>query len=384
MASIRGTGSDGGSPYKITVKRAGERWYFTRDSWAAAQKVAGFAEDDLDNGRDPYDRYRISRRRDEMTVEAWASEWQADRGVELNTAYKVAGHIRNHIVPKFGTVELGEVRKTSVQRWIKVLERSGLKAGTVRGIYATFAALMADAVDDGLIDSTPCVRITLPEDDSEEGEWLTPAEVVRLAELIAVPAPRTSEATKVQERRYGLLVLFLAWTGCRFSEAIGMRRADVDMLRKRVRVFEPMKDAGKGGRYHGRPKTRKSARWIELPPFLVARLAEHLAHPHDYVWPSRTGATPIWYATFHGRFAKAIAKVHPDATIHSLRHSHITWLREARCHERTIDERVGHAGGGVRARYTHSTPATRAEVLKVLEDHWREANGLPTTKAVGS
>ncbi|MBA9002038.1 integrase [Actinomadura cellulosilytica] len=60
-------------------------------------------------------------------------------------------------------------------------------------------------------------------------------------------------------------------------------------------------------------------------------------------------------------------------TPHGLRHSHKTAMVEMRVPEILSHERLGHQLGGIGARYSHVTPAMRAELLDGLTARWEAA-----------
>lgn len=62
--------------------------------------------------------------------------------------------------------------------------------------------------------------------------------------------------------------------------------------------------------------------------------------------------------------------IRPGLTPHGLRHSHQTWLSEAKIDKVLLAERLGHTEWGMQAHYTHISPGMRAELLEVLEALW--------------
>ena len=55
---------------------------------------------------------------------------------------------------------LASVRTTTVQGFVRELEAKGLSAGSVRNIYDVTAQVFASAVDDRVIASTPCRKVS--------------------------------------------------------------------------------------------------------------------------------------------------------------------------------------------------------------------------------
>jgi integrase len=77
----------------------------------------------------------------------------------------------------------------------------------VQKAYQTLSKVLRAAVDADLIADTPCRRIPLPRVEREEMRFLSPAEILALADVIAP--------------RYRALMLFDAYCGLRLSELAG-------------------------------------------------------------------------------------------------------------------------------------------------------------------
>ena len=90
---------------------------------------------------------------------------------------------------------------------------------------------------------------------------------------------------------YGLLVLFMAYTGLRAAEVQGLELRDLTLttgpdgkLRGTVRV-QRTKTRRKAEWVTGTPKSKTSRRTVPLPPWLAARMADYLAPNHCVVAP---------------------------------------------------------------------------------------------------
>jgi integrase len=119
---------------------------------------------------------------------------------------------------------------------------------------------MAAAVDDRRIAVSPCVRIKLPSRPTVEVEPPTPGE---LAETVAATPDR-----------YAALVVLLAGTGLRISEALGLLVGDVNFLGRKLQVSR-QRDSRTN--LFVPAKTRSSMRSVPLGQVVVDVLAAHLA-----------------------------------------------------------------------------------------------------------
>lgn len=93
--------------------------------------------------------------------------------------------MRRHVLPAFGNVPLGRITQLDVRAWVADLAASGLAPATVHKAYQTFSKVMRSAVDGGFIAQSPCRSVSLPKIESQEMRFLTPTEIVALADAIA-------------------------------------------------------------------------------------------------------------------------------------------------------------------------------------------------------
>jgi integrase len=215
---------------------------------------------------------------------------------------------------------------------------------------APLRTLFATAVEDGLIRSNPTSRIRIPRspadrpDDQEPAKALTEAELARL--LNEVP------------EEWRLFVEFLAHTGLRFSEAIGLRWSDLDVNQQRLHVRRRL--------YHGvdAPKSRYGRRDIPLAPRMLdalqqQRRSSNYAEDGDPVFATRAG-TPLDYARVYNRVFKPAARRAgvPWVAFHTLRHTCATMLFRNGLNAKQVQMWLGH----------HSPAFTLAVYIHLLPD----------------
>jgi integrase len=176
------------------------------------------------------------------------------------------------------------------------------------GIGAALRAILAEAVDDRIIGESPCRRISLPRLQHREHLYLTAEEVERLAAGMDV--------------LYRPLVYTAVYLGCRWGELVGLKRENLDVLRRHVRIVGTLEEI-RGMRYVEETKTRTSRRNLSLPPSLAELLADHLrtAPKSEYVF---TGPKGQWLrrAVFRrAEWKPALREAAPDEGLrfHDLR-----------------------------------------------------------------
>lgn len=67
--------------------------------------------------------------------------------VGAGTWAKYDSHLRNHILPRFGEVGLGEISRMTMKGWVKSLRRS-LVERTVQDVVSLFSTILNEAVDE--------------------------------------------------------------------------------------------------------------------------------------------------------------------------------------------------------------------------------------------
>ena len=120
-----------------------------------------------------------------------------------------------------------------MRRWRKDLLDAGVSAVTVAKAYRLLKAILNTAVDDGLIRRNPCRIKGAGQEKSAERPVLTVAQVYALA-----------DAT---DERYRALVLLAAFTSLRWGELAALRRSDIDLQARTVRVARQLNERDGGG-----------------------------------------------------------------------------------------------------------------------------------------
>jgi integrase len=166
---------------------------------------------------------------------------------------------------------------------------------TVRKIHRVFSLILNSAVKDGRLARNPAAQINLPRPISSEHRYLTHEQVEALANACATPpTERSKHAPRAESWNddYRLVVLFLAYTGCRWGEMAALRVGNVDFLRRRARLVEAV-TLVRGVQTWGTPKGHEH-RKVPLPPFLVDELAAHVAgKPADDLLFTATTGGPL-------------------------------------------------------------------------------------------
>jgi integrase len=305
-----------------------------------------------------------------VTVATYAAAWEAVQVSSEGTRRIVDNALRLHILPELGKLPLSAVRPTMIQALVKKLDsEKGLSAGTIHGIYHVLTQVFTAAVDDRLISSTPCRRITLPR--SDDVEVVPPTIEQVLAFRDALP------------ERYRAAAVLLAGAGPRIGELLGLDVTDVDYLRKLTSIERQRRQNGTLGPL----KTKKARRVIPVGQVVIDTLAAYLAaYPHEGPLFVDELGQPLAYRRWRTLAEAAVLEANrveaaavrdrdPKAThvpwnltAHDLRHFYASALIAGGASVKQVQERMGHATAVITLEvYGHLWPGDDDRTRDVMD-----------------
>ena len=208
-------------------------------------------------------------------------------------------------------------------------------------------AVLNTALDDGVIRRNPCRITGAGQEESPERPTLTIAQVYALADAVG--------------QRYRALILLAMFSSLRWGELGGLRRCDIDLATRTVRVTGQLNEASGGGFEFGPPKSRAGKRSVPIPAVIVPIIRWHLAcfaqqGEEGLVFTSPAGK-PLRHANFRCRVwldALGAAKL-PAIHFHDLRHTGNTLAANAGASLRELMERMGHDSERAALVYLHGS-----------------------------
>lgn len=207
---------------------------------------------------------------------------------------------------------------------------------------------------------TPKIK-TIEELEDDIPKYL---EIDQLREVLAMVDTRN--------HRYSLLFEFLALTGLRVGEALGLTCKDY--CRDYIMV------TGTYDRYVKQkiiPKNKSSYRKVSLSKRAKEILDEviqtnvrngnNTARPDDYIWTNQRNGTVIFDSNI-GLFLRSLQYPKLKLTTHIFRHTHISILTELNTPLKAIMDRVGHTNPNTTLKiYTHVTKKMKNDIVDKLD-----------------
>jgi integrase len=200
---------------------------------------------------------------DRLTVGKWLVRWLEHVRPTLRwatiRAYDQA--IRSYLLPELGTLSLRTLAPSRVETMLQRMAERGLSANTQASARDVLKRAIADAMKDGHVERNVAALARPPRRTGEQ-----------------LPAPTTADVrallAALDGHRLRDMVLVMAATGLRVSEAMGLRWEDVAGDALTVRYQLAWQD---GEPVLAEPKSARSRRTILLPPVAVAALRSQRA-----------------------------------------------------------------------------------------------------------
>lgn len=297
--------------------------------------------------------------------------------VDASTWASYSRNVRLHVVPRLGGVGLQQIDAGMLNKlYAELLDHGrrdgrpgGLSARTVRYIHTIIGRALREAVAwDRLVRNVAQAAqppgSTLAE-PPEMRTWDGPT----LAHFLDL----------VREDRHHPAWLFLATTGCRRGEALGLRWKDLDLDARRAVVYQTATAVEHKLRVEPRTKSRKP-RPIQLDGTTVAVLRavrarqakERLLLGPSYVDNDLVFAKPDGQPThpehFSMAFDRRVARYKlPRIRLHDLRHTWATLALAAGVDVKIVSERLGHASAKITWDiYQHVTPTMQQDAAETV------------------
>lgn len=198
------------------------------------------------------------------------------------------------------------------------------------------------AVDNDYCESNPCRKVKAFKVDNRRERFITHAEESR---LLAALTGRNAHLRPV--------AIVALYTGMRRGEILRLEWRDVDLINDEIRIPKGTTKSGKG-RVIPIDETVREA--------LLSLRGERMES--DRVFEGK-GYYPVSVSEEFSKVCRSLGW--HDVTLHTLRHTYATRLKDAGTDPFTIRDLLGHATLRMTDIYTHATPETMRRAVKLLE-----------------
>lgn len=298
-------------------------------------------------------------RRTMPTLRGYADLWLDQRNLKPSTRALYRQQLDRLILPDLGAVPLDRITPTTVRAWWASL---GTDNPTQRSqAYGLLRAITRTAVDDDLIDASPC-RIR----GAGSARKAHQTRIATLAELDTI--------VSAVPDRYRAMVLLAAWCGLRAGELLELRRRDIDIdpdADRGVVSVERGMTRVNGEHIVGTPKSEAGRRRVAVPPHVVPALRHHMnahvgAASEALLFPARGGghmAPSTLYRVYYPARERA---GRPDLRFHDLRHTGATMAAATGATLAELQARLGHSTVAAAMRYQHAAQDRDAVIADAL------------------
>ncbi len=358
--------------------------------------------------------------RGKVTLADYAGAWIAERpGLRPRTVDLYSSLLRNHIVPYLGGVPLGKLSTAMIRQWRAELLGNGVSVSMTAKAYRLLRGVLMTAVEeDKIMSRNPCRVRGAADENAGERPVLTVAQVFELADLVGlrpvgnirgvagggyrvrfqchgemrtvpqVYATRAEaekalwvmawrgKADRHHDRRYRALVLLATFASLRWGEVTALRRSDIDLDARAVRVQLAYSARYSGTLVLGPPKSRAGRRAVGIPKAIIPALRDHLASfakpgPDGLVFPGQKGA-PLRRNNFNKMSAwpHAVRAIGAEGLhFHDLRHTgnHFAAVSGARLKD--LMARMGHDSERAALIYQHRASGADQLITGAIDAH---------------
>jgi len=255
-----------------------------------------------------------------MTIEEFSAFYLEHRpGISKWTVKKDALSFKL-LQDALGNIQIRTITTAKIDSFSKICLARGAKPQTVNGYLRHIKSALTYALDDGIIEKKPKIKM-IPEDKQS------------IAERIISPKDLKTilDAAREQDQVFGIYLTLLLWTGARRREILRLKWQDCDFENKSALLTKT-----KGKRNRRVPMLEPAIEALEPVKKDIGRIF------------------PQWYPDTVSKWFHALAKeCGIDARLHDLRHSAATYMLKSGIPIQVVKEILGHAHLSTTMIYSH-------------------------------
>jgi integrase len=296
--------------------------------------------------------------------------------LEQSTWASYARNLRRHVVPRIGDLQLTAIDAGHLNRMYAELRQSGnlgynkggpLSARTVRYVATIVGEALGAAVQWDRLARNPAQKANPPRAKDAKAPPMKTWTGAQLERFLAL----------AEGNRYHPAWFFLATTGVRRGEALGLRWPEIDFGARTAALRATITAVEHQIKINHRTKTDKD-RVIELDTHTIAvlkawrarqaqeRLLAGEGYRDDGLIFCHPDGRPYHPERFSREFERMIERHRLDRIrLHDLRHTWATLALKAGVPLKVVSERLGHATTAITADiYSHVTPGMQSDAAE--------------------
>jgi integrase len=276
-------------------------------------------------------------------VQRWEQTYVAKRKPSYQDL--IAYHL-TYLVPKWGKSPVEVITAAAVNEWVGEPELAHLSPTTVKGIVKTLQTALGKKFGKGAISYSSRSEV-----ESDPRCYL----VEEVEQIV--------EAAKGQ---YKVLFKLAAETGARAGELYALTVDDLLFQQNVVRINKSMYRQEVGS-----PKTRNATRWINVKPYIMEMLIDHLNGKSEGLVFQTKRKTPLANCVVLNKHLHPLLRKLglERGGMHGFRHHRVSALVMAGTPMVVIKKWIGHGSKEMVNRYTHLRPNFMQNELERLPDY---------------
>jgi integrase len=320
----------------------------------------------------PKSRAAAARAAQPPTLSEYAAGWLDSRTLRPRTKAHYRHLLDRLILPDLGEFVLNAITPIMVRNWHAGL---GTDTPTYRAhAYSLLKTIYNTALSEQLVTINPCVIRGAA--SAQVAHKTRPATLEELSII-----------TEHMPDRLRLAVLIAAWCGLRYGEIAELRRGDIDLEQRVIRVRRAVARVAGEKPILGPPKSEAGKRDVAIPPHLIPQFRQHLADhvgigARSLMFPSIRGSDRhLAPATMYRHFYRAReAAGRPDLRWHDLRHTGATLAAATGATLAELMARIGHRSPRAALIYQHASQ-DRDQVIAEALSRMAQVVELPSEPA---
>ena len=273
--------------------------------------------------------------------------------------------LAQHILPKFGEMELDDLTPLVLQRFISELMEhgnlrtgDGLSANTVNAIITVIQSALKVANNLAYIGTYTADKIKRPKANEKQVECFTTSEQKRIEQAVLMDK---------RPKMFGIILCL--YTGLRIGELLALEWTDIDFSKGELTVSKTCHDAKTENGYcrvTDVPKTQTSRRVIPIPRQILPLLREQKKKSKSTFVVGEDRVQSV--RSYQYSFSLLLKKLSiPHHGFHALRHTFATRALECGMDVKTLSEILGHKNSVVTLnRYAHSLMPHKHDAMNRL------------------